>query len=135
MPQYRHPESSTAAVASTGFTTDAHVPVLTELRKEVLVALVAGYLQSFPRYDPRPRTYAEVAAAVDLPRSTVMKRIEAVRTGLVAAGVPGLEEPDARRPLAEWLLSMRLITSADLDWLAERVRGRGSASPAGEVEE
>jgi hypothetical protein len=58
---------------------------------------------------------------VNLPRSTVVKRIEAVRDQLRAQGLPGLEDADARRPLAEWLLAMRLVTPSDLDWLASQV--------------
>jgi hypothetical protein len=97
--------------------TKSVTPRITDARKEVLVALVSGYLKPFPRYDPRPLTYAEIADMVNLPRSTVVKRIETVRTQLKEAGVPGLEDDDARRPLAEWLLAMRLIVPADLDWL------------------
>jgi hypothetical protein len=103
-------------------TTATQTPSLTDARKEVLVALVSGYLKPFPRYDPRPLSYAEIADMVDLPRSTVIKRIEAVRGQLRDSGVPGLEEADARRPLAEWLLSMRLIVPADLVWLAQQRR-------------
>jgi hypothetical protein len=58
---------------------------------------------------------------VNLPRSTVVKRIEAVRDQLRAQGLPGLEDSDARRPLAEWLLAMRLVAPSDLDWLASQV--------------
>ena len=54
---------------------------------------------------------------VNLSRTTVIKRIETVRTQLKAAGEPCLEDADARRPLAEWLLSMRLIVPEDLEWL------------------
>ena len=81
----------------------------------------------FPRYNPRPLTYSEIADMVGLPRSTVTKRIEAVRTQLKEHGVPGLEDDDARRPLAEWLLSMRLIVPADLEWLTARVALRAEA--------
>jgi hypothetical protein len=95
-------------------------PTITDARKEVLVALVSGYLKPFPRYDPRPLSYAEIAEMVNLPRTTVVKRIEMVRTQLKEAGVPGLEDADARRPLAEWLLAMRLIVPADLDWLRQQ---------------
>lgn len=115
------PLSSTIAELGPGLTTSAHSPVLTDARRLVLVALVSGYLQRFPRYDPRPLTYAEIADLVNLPRSTVVKRIEAVRDQLRAQGLPGLEDADARRPLAEWLLAMRLVTPSDLDWLASQV--------------
>jgi hypothetical protein len=102
-------------------------PKITDARKEVLVALVSGYLKPFPRYDPRPLSYAEIADMVKLPRTTVIKRIETVRTQLKDAGVPGLEDADARRPLAEWLLSMRLIVPEDLDWLQHQIVSGPSA--------
>ncbi len=98
-------------------------PRITDARREVLVALVSGYLLPFPRYDPRPLTYAEIARIVHLPRTTVARRIEDVRSQLRDAGVPGLEDSDARRPLAEWLLATRLIVPADLDWLRQRTAG------------
>jgi Winged helix-turn-helix DNA-binding len=101
---------------------ETQTPAITEARKEVLVALVSGYLRPFPRHDPRPLTYAEIAQMVGLPRSTVTKRIEAVRAQLREHGVPGLDDDDARRPLAEWLLAMRLIVPADLEWLEARSR-------------
>jgi hypothetical protein len=100
--------------------TVTEMPSITEARKEVLVALVSGYLKPYPRHDPRPLTYAEIAKMVGLPRTTVTKRIEAVRAQLREHGVPGLDDDDARRPLAEWLLAMRLIVPADLEWLEAR---------------
>ena len=94
---------------------------LTDKQREALVALVEGYLLPFPRYDPQPRTYADAALRLGLRRSVVAKRIEKVRLTLVQAGVPRLEgEDDARRHLAEWVLSTRVITRADLDWLKRR---------------
>jgi hypothetical protein len=115
------PLASTIAQISAGSTTSGHSPVLTEARRLVLVAMVSGYLQRFPRYDPRPLTYAEISELVNLPRSTVVKRIESVRDQLRSQGLPGLEESDARRPLAEWLLAMRLVSPSDLDWLAVQI--------------
>lgn len=103
------------------FTASAtQIPSITDARKEVLVALVSGYLRPYPRHDPRPLTYAEIAQLVGLPRTTVTKRIEATRTQLREHGIPGLDDDDARRPLAEWLLAMRLIVPADLVWLDAR---------------
>jgi hypothetical protein len=107
-------------------------PHLTDRRREVVVAMAAGYLRPYPRYDPHPRTYQEVADLLGLSKSQVIKRVEDVREELVAAGVSGLQsELDARRPLCEWLLAMRLIGPADLDWLQPRVeaaRARRQAS-------
>lgn len=115
------PVLSTVARGDDVGTTTTQTPVLTDARRLVLVALLSGYLQPFPRYDPQPLTYAEVADMVGLPKSTVTRRFEAVRRQLRDAGVPGLDNADARRSLAEWLLAMRLITPPDLQWLHQRL--------------
>ena len=103
------------------------LPHLTDKQRQALVAMVEGYLLRFPRYQPEPRTYEEAAARIGLPSSTVRKRIENVRRLLVEGGVPGLEGGDARRNLAEWLLSHRLITEQDVVRL-----DRGPAPGAGD---
>ena len=54
------PPPSVAAVADDAGTTTTHVPVLTEARKVVLIAMVSGYLAPFPRYNPQPLTYGEI---------------------------------------------------------------------------
>lgn len=113
------PLASTSSPLQTGMSTSGQAPALTPARRVVLVALVSGYLQPFPRYDPRPRTYGEIAGMTGLPRSTVVKRIEAFRDQLRQSGVPGLENADARRPLSEWVLAARLITPSDLHWLEQ----------------
>lgn len=93
-------------------TSDAY---LTPNEREAVVAMVIGYLLPFPAYNPEPLTYEEAAQLIGLPRPTVVKRIERFRIRLIKAGIPGLEgEDDARRSLAEWVLSTRLVTSADL---------------------
>jgi hypothetical protein len=112
------PLASTSSPLETGMSTSGQTPALTPARRLVLVALVSGYLHPFPRYDPQPRTYAEVSEMTGLPRSTVVKRIEAFRDQLRQSGVPGLEQGDARRPLSEWVLSTRLITPSDLSLLS-----------------
>lgn len=101
--------------------TQTQLPRLTDLRREAMVAMSRGYLRPYPHYDPRPLTYQETADLLGLPKGTVAKRIEHIRQDLVEAGVMGLEkELDARRSLCEWMLAMRVITPADLDWLARR---------------
>jgi hypothetical protein len=55
-----------------------------------MVALFAGYLEELPRYDPYPKSYAAAAARLGWPRSTLVKRIEYLRTRLHAAGVPNM---------------------------------------------
>lgn len=102
---------------SDAVSTTTLLPRLTDKQRQALVAMSEGYLLAFPRYHPEPRTYEEAAHRVGLSPSTVRKRIENIRRVLVAAGVAGLEGVDARRNLAEWLLSNRLITAADLDQL------------------
>jgi hypothetical protein len=97
---------------------------LTDNRREVLVALARGYLRPYPHYDPRPEGYDDIAELLGLSRSAVTRRIEDVRVILAESGVEGLDrERDTRRPLCEWLLAMRLVTPADLDWLTSRVGG------------
>ena len=119
-----HRHSTTVLKPAGSESTASFNPSITDRRKEVLVALVSGYLKPFPRYDPRPLTYAEIAEMLGLPRTAVVKRIEAVRTQLKDAGVPGLEEDDARRPLSEWLLAMRIIVPTDLVWLQHQTAAR-----------
>lgn len=101
--------------------TYAHRRKLTDNRREVLVAMARGYLRSGAYYDPNPLTYAEVAALLGMSQPTVMRRIQVVREQLIADGVLGLQVNDARRPLCEWLLSMRWIGPGDLDWLQPRI--------------
>lgn len=79
-----------------------------------LVALFAGYLEPFPRYDPHPRSYADAAAELGWPRTTLIKRIEHLRTRLSDAGVPNLRGETALEHLAEWALTTRVITRGDL---------------------
>ena len=79
-----------------------------------MVALFAGYLEEPPRYDPNPKSYAAAAARLGWPRTTLVKRIEYLRTRLDAAGVPNMMGFNALANLAEYAISRRLITRADL---------------------
>lgn len=104
-----------------GLETRTQMPNMTDKRREVLVAMAAGYLRPYPYYDPRPHTYQHIADRLGLTKSQVVKRIEQVRLDLVASGVLGLEkEVDARRALCEWLLATRVLSKSDLDWLELR---------------
>jgi len=85
-----------------------------------LVALFAGYLEDPPRHDPNPRSYAAAAARLGCPRSTLVKRVEYLRTRLSGAGVPGLTGWTALWALAEWALTTGTITKADLALLPGR---------------
>jgi hypothetical protein len=89
-----------------------------------LAALFSGYLQPFPRYDPRPRSYADAAAQLGWPRSTLVKRIEYIRVRLVRAGVPNLQGERAMEALAEHVIATRVLTRTDLDRLSGQTPDR-----------
>ncbi|HEY8458670.1 MAG TPA: hypothetical protein VIL34_23985 [Actinopolymorphaceae bacterium] len=82
-----------------------------------MVALFAGYLEDGPRHDPHPRTYEAAAARLGWPKTTLIKRIEYLRTRLDKAGVPNMTGPYALVNLAEYVISRGLITRADLQLL------------------
>ena len=79
-----------------------------------MVALFAGYLEDPPRYDPYPKSYAAAAARLGWPRTTLVKRIEYLRTRLDAAGVPNMTGFNALANLAEYAISRGLISRDDL---------------------
>ncbi|MFD9946296.1 hypothetical protein ACFWYW_30470 [Nonomuraea sp. NPDC059023] len=79
-----------------------------------MVALFRGYLEEPPRYDPYPKDYASAAARLGWRRTTLVKRIEYLRTRLTSAGVPNLMGHNALANLAEYAISRRLITRDDL---------------------
>lgn len=119
------PAVQTMADPTSPIPTVTHLPTITDLQREALVALLSGYLQPFPRYDPHPLNYKAAGQLLGATETVVRKRIENVRHSLVSAGVPGLDgKDDARRPLAEWALAMRLVTAEDLAWLEKRLAER-----------
>jgi len=93
---------------------------ITPADKLALVALFSGYLEPFPRYDPHPKSYADAAARLDWPRTTLVKRVEYLRTRLTNAGVPNLLGDNALPHLAEWALATGLVSRADLTLLPPR---------------
>lgn len=93
---------------------------ITSADKLALVALFSGYLEPFPRYDPHPKSYAAAAARLHWPRTTLVKRVEYMRTRLTNAGVPNLLGENALQHLAEWALATALISRADLALLPPR---------------
>lgn len=93
--------------------------VINEQDRLALVALFGGYLESFPRYDPHPRSYADAAAALGWPRTTLVKRVEYLRTRLSNAGVPNLQGDNALSALAEWALVTGTLSRDDLALLAD----------------
>jgi hypothetical protein len=88
--------------------------------RRALVALFAGYLENGDRYDPHPRSYDAAAARLTWPRSTLVKRVEYLRTRLAKAGVPNVTGPYALVGLAEYVLNRGLITKEDLNMLPGR---------------
>ncbi len=93
---------------------------ITPADKLALVALFSGYLEPFPRYDPHPKSYADAAARLNWPRTTLVKRVEYLRTRLTNAGVPNLLGENALQHLAEWALATGLVSRADLGLLPPR---------------
>jgi hypothetical protein len=91
----------------------AHV-VITDDDRSAMVALFAEYLEDPPRSDPQPKSYRAAAARLNVPRSTLVKRIEYLRARLDKAGVPNMTGFNALAGLAEYALARRLITKEDL---------------------
>jgi hypothetical protein len=118
LPQPPHPPLSSLGDSPPTVTT-AHV-VIGPADRQAMVALFSGYLEAFPRYDPHPKSYADAAARLDWPRTTLVKRIEHLRTRLTNAGVPNLFGGNALDALAEWALTTGVITREDMAVLPER---------------
>lgn len=113
--------ASVSTPSSEGSPTRAAADVsITSADKAALVALFSGYLEAFPRYDPHPKSYADAAARLQCPRTTLVKRVEYLRTRLTNAGVPNLLGDNALQHLAEWTLATGLITRDDLSLLPPR---------------
>jgi hypothetical protein len=98
--------------------------LVNSLDRLALVALFSGYLEPFPRYDPHPKSYADAAAVLAWPRTTLVKRIEHLRARLTIAGVPNLVGPDALDHLAEWALTTRVLTREDLELIGRSASSR-----------
>lgn len=125
-PAARPGPTSTGAATDptvTGELTTAEEEAATAIGAEVMVsaadrlamvALFAGYLEDPPRYDPYPKSYAAAAARLGWKRTTLVKRIEYLRTRLDAAGVPNMTGYSALTNLAEYAISRGLVTREDL---------------------
>jgi hypothetical protein len=105
--------ASEAAGAGTA-TSVGNGVLVSEADRAAMVALFAGYLEDPPRYDPYPKSYAAAAARLGWPRTTLVKRIEYLRTRLTNAGVPNLTGWNALPGLAEYAITARLISKDDL---------------------
>jgi hypothetical protein len=97
--------------------------LLNDADRRALVALFAGYLQEGKRYDPNPKSYAAAAARLGWPRTTLVKRVEYIRTRLNNAGVPNMQGWNALTALAEYALTTGLITRDDLRLIGLRPGG------------
>ena len=89
--------------------------LLNDEDRAAMVALFAEYLEDPPRSDPQPKSYRAAAARLDVPRSTLVKRIEYLRARLDRAGVPNMTGFNALASLAEYALARRLITKDEVD--------------------
>ncbi|KJE23055.1 hypothetical protein FF36_02657 [Frankia torreyi] len=105
-----------AAVVGTSTSAGEGV-VVNSADRLAMVALFAGYLEDPPRHDPYPKSYGAAAARLDWPRTTLVKRIEHLRTRLTNAGVPNLTGWNALTNLAEYAIATRLVTKEDLHLL------------------
>ncbi|HEV2759194.1 MAG TPA: hypothetical protein VGV86_06450 [Acidimicrobiales bacterium] len=94
---------------------------LSERDRDVVVALLSGYLDNFPRRQARPRTYQEAAELLGPPwtRTTVRKQIERLKQRLARSGAY-FEGPQANYDLADHLIGSGLLSPADLDRLPAR---------------
>lgn len=94
---------------------------LSDRDRDVVVALLSGYLDDFPRRQARPRTYQEAAELLGPPwtRTTVRKQIERLKQRLARSGAY-FEGPQANYDLADHLIGNGLLSPADLDRLPAR---------------
>ncbi|GAA1276769.1 hypothetical protein GCM10009677_33240 [Sphaerisporangium rubeum] len=107
------PAAVTPAPGTTPTATGAEV-MISAADRLAMTALFMGYLEDPPRYDPHPKDYAAAASRLGWPRTTLVKRIEYLRTRLDAAGVPNMRGFNALANLAEYALSRGLVTREDL---------------------
>lgn len=109
------PEPPEAAPEATGVSTAfGQDVVITRDDRLALAALFSGYLLEGRDYDPAPKSYAAAAARLGWPRTTLVKRVEYIRTRLDKAGVPDMMGWNALSSLAEHALTTGLITRDDL---------------------
>jgi hypothetical protein len=112
--------SEPARPVATGTPTAAGDGVLINQQDRLaLVALFSGYLQEGEGYDPNPKSYAAASARLGWPRTTLVKRIEYLRSRLTRAGVPNMQGWNALSALAEYVLTTGLITREDLQLIRQ----------------
>lgn len=98
-------------------TANATEVLFTATDRLALVAMFAEYLDNPTGQAPQPKRYAAAAARLGWKRTTLIKRVEYLRMRLDAAGVPQMHGPAALTHLAEYAISRRIITPADLAML------------------
>ncbi len=116
-------EPQMGSVGDAQATVAAGEVLINESDRLAMVALFAGYLEAFPRHDPHPKSYADAATTLGWPRTTLVKRIEYLRTRLTHAGVPTLHGETALSNLAEWALTTGVLTRRDLTLLTSKPPG------------
>lgn len=91
------------------------IPHLTTRERQAIAALAQRYFSAYPQHDSRPLTCSEAARSLGVPAATVRKRLERVRTKLVAAGVPALDGFDSRAEICEFLVGTGAVGQDDLE--------------------
>ena len=104
---------------TTGTITGAHV-ALSERERDAVVAVCAGYLESFPHRREHPVTYAEAARALGQAWTSVRKAVERVSARFANKQDLYFDGAQANYDLAAHLISTGVLTGADLSRLAGR---------------
>lgn len=104
----------------TGVPTMAGLVRISDKDRLALIAMFSGYLESFPRHDPRPARYGDAAARLGWPATTLRKRVEYLRQRLTRAGVANMAGERALENLAQHVLATGVITREDLALLPPR---------------
>lgn len=84
-----------------------------------MVALFEEYFLAELDRQPTPRSYQAAANRLGWPRTTLVKRIEYLRTRLAKAGVPDMTGPYALMHFANYVLATSLITKNDIAMLTD----------------
>lgn len=107
----------TASPVTSGTVTHADLG-LSDRDRQVLTALCAGYLRPFPRRDPRPAEYGEIAEILggDWTPLRVRKQLERLKQRLTRRSL-FFDGPRANEQLAVFLIDSGNISAADLEHL------------------
>jgi hypothetical protein len=110
----RHVLRQSGSRSSTG-TTSPLDPGLTETDRAVLAAICQGYLESFPRHEESPRSYADAAAVLggEWTALRVRKHVERIKQRFARLGVY-VGGPRANHELARYLTTNGILAADDL---------------------